>query len=66
MYTYFRKQLLARSFVMADETPVQVLRERGSRAQTQSYMWGFRSGEDDGPPIILYKYPSTRAGDNAM
>ena len=66
MYAYFWKKLLARSFAMADETPVQVLHEPGRRAQTQSYMWLFRSGEDDGPPIILYKYPPTRAGDNAM
>ena len=66
MYAYFRKKLLARSFAMADETPVQVLHEPGRRAQTQSYMWLFRSGEDEGPPIILYKYAPTRAGDNAV
>ena len=29
-------------------------------------MWLFRSGEDGGPPIILYKYSETRAGDNAV
>ena len=66
MYAYFRQKLLARSFAMADETPVQVLHEPGRRAQTQSYMWLFRSGEDEGPPIILYKYAPTRAGDNAV
>ena len=36
------------------------------RAQTKSYMWLFRSGEDGGFPIILYKYPETRAGDCAV
>ena len=51
---------------MADETPLQVLHEPGRRAQTKSYMWLFRSGEDGGPPIILYKYSETRAGDNAV
>ena len=51
---------------MADETPVQVLHEPWRRAQTQSYMWLFRSGEDEGPPIILYKYAPRRAGDNAV
>ena len=51
---------------MSDETPVQVLNEPGRRAQTKSYMWLFRSGEDGGPPIILYKYAETRAGDNAV
>ncbi len=51
---------------MADETPLQVLHEPERRAQTKSYMWLFRSGEDGGPPIILYKYSETRAGDNAV
>ena len=51
---------------MADETPLQVLHEPGRRAQTQSYMWLFRSGEDGLPPIILYKYSETRAGENAV
>ena len=46
---------------MADETPLQVLHEPERRAQTKSYMWLFRSGEDGGPPIILYKYSGTRA-----
>lgn len=51
---------------MADEKPLQVLHEPGRRAQTQSYMWLFRSGEDGLPPIILYKYSETRAGENAV
>lgn len=65
MFDYFRRVLLARHFVMADETPVQVLKEEGRRPQSKSYMWVFRSGEDGGPPVILYKYSPTRAGDNA-
>ena len=51
---------------MADETPLQVLYEPERRAQTKSYMRLFRSGEDVGPPIILYKYLETRTGDNAV
>lgn len=66
MYAYLRRKLLTRSFAMADETPVQVLNEPGRRAQTNSYMWLFRSGEDGEPPIIIYKYSPTRAGDNAV
>ena len=46
MYDYFHRELLKRSFAMADETRVQVLNEGGRRAQTQSFMWLFRSGED--------------------
>lgn len=65
MYKYFHRKLLERGFVMANETPLQVLHEAGRRAQTKSYMWLFRSGEDDGPPIILYKYSETCSGNTA-
>lgn len=65
MYNYFRRKLLSRPFVMADETPLQVLHEPERRAQTQSYMWLFRSGEDGEAPVIIYRYSPTRAGDNA-
>ena len=52
MYDYFHRELLKRSFAMADETRVQVLKEEGRRAQTQSFMWLFRSGEDGLAEII--------------
>ncbi len=66
MYGYLHRTLLKRSFAMADETPLQVLHEPERRAQTQSYMWLFRSGEDGEPPVILYQYSPTRAGDHAV
>ena len=66
MYEFFHRKLLERGFAMADETPVQILHEPGRRAQTKSYMWLFRSGEDGEYPIILYKYSETRAGDTAV
>ena len=49
----------------ADETRVQVLKEEERRAQTQSFMWLFRSGEDGLPAIILYGYSPTRSGSHA-
>ena len=48
-----------------DETPVQVLKEEGRRAQTKSYLWVMRTGEDGRNPIVLYNYTPTRAGENA-
>ena len=66
MYDFFRRKLLERKFAMADETPVQVLHEPERRAQTKSFMWLFRTGEDGEYPIILYKYSETRAGDTAV
>lgn len=61
VYEYFRRELLKREFLMADETRVQVLKEPERRAQSQSYMWLVRSGEDGLPPIILFGYTETRA-----
>ncbi len=66
MYEYFHRKLLERKFAMADETPLQVLQEPGRRAQTKSYMWLFRSGEDGEAPVIIFKYSETRAGDTAV
>ena len=61
IYDYFHRELLKREFLMADETRVQVLKEPDRRAQTQSFMWLVRSGEDGLPVIILFGYTETRA-----
>ncbi len=50
---------------MADETRVQVLKEPGRSAESQSFMWLYRTGEDGLPVILLYGYTPTRSGDNA-
>lgn len=65
IYDYFHRELLKRHFLMADETPIQVLKEPGRRPQNKSYIWLMRSGEDRLPPIILYHYTETRAVGNA-
>lgn len=59
------RMLLSKGFLMADETRVQVLKEPGRKAQTDSFMWVFRTGEDGGPPIILFRYTKTRSGEHA-
>ena len=64
-YDYLRRELLKRKFLMADETRIQVLHEKERKAETDSFMWLFRSGEDGLPEIILYKYTETRAKFNA-
>ena len=64
LYGYFHRELLKREFLMADETRVQVLKEPERRAQSQSYMWLVRSGEDGLPPVITFGYTETRAGYN--
>ena len=65
IYEYLHRLLLQREFLMADETRIQVLKEPGREAETDSFMWLFRSGEDGLPEIILYGYTETRARYNA-
>lgn len=61
LYERMRHYLLQRDILQADETPLQVLREPGRAAETQSTMWMYRTGRD-GPPIVTFEYQSTRAG----
>ena len=51
--------LLSGGYVGMDETKVQVLKEKGKKAQSNSYMWvRARIGPDK--PIILFDYDPTR------
>ncbi len=63
---HLRKELLSRDIVHCDETPVQVLKEEGKKLQTKSYMWLYRTGNDEKAPVILYDYQPSRNGDHAV
>ena len=68
---YLHEELLKRSFLMADETPLKVIKETepdGSPRDVQknSYVWVFRTGKDGLPPIILFRYSQTRSGNNPI
>lgn len=63
IYDRLHGKLLERRFLHADETTLQVLHEPGRAAQTDSYIWLYRSGRD-GPPIVLYEYQETRSKDH--
>ncbi|MCB2360171.1 IS66 family transposase [Clostridium estertheticum] len=65
IYEKMHEQLLKCSVIMSDETTWQVNHEEGKKASSKSYIWIHRSGNCDGPPIILYKYTSSRSGDHA-
>jgi transposase len=60
IYAHMKTHLRKRAVLHADETTLQVLKEAGRAAQTESYMWLYRSGRD-GPPIVLFEYQPTRA-----
>ena len=65
VFGYLHKKLLERDFLMADETPVQVLHEPGKKPESQSFMWVYRTGEDGGVPIVLYHYEESRGSYHA-
>jgi transposase len=78
VYGRLHVELLACDDLHADETPLQVLREPGRKATTDSYMWLYRTGSLEPPytqtdekppqpsarsgPIVLFDYQMTRAG----
>lgn len=63
LWDALRKELLKREVLHADETVVQVLKEDGKTAQSKSYMWVYRTGNDGLPPIVLFEYQPGRSGE---
>lgn len=63
LITLLREELLKSSYIHMDETIVQVLKEDGKKAETNSYMWvQARSGPR---PIILFHYAKNRSSAHA-
>jgi hypothetical protein len=60
LYQSLRKTLLSQPLIHGDETTVQVLKEPGKTAQSQSYMWLYRSGQDSAEPVVLFDYQPGR------
>ena len=61
LYEKMRTHLLSHKVLHADETVCQVLREPGKKANTNSYMWLYRTSGDTDTPIVLYEYQPTRS-----
>ncbi len=57
-----RDEIRRGSFVQADETPFQVLKEAGKSAQSQSYLWVLRGGEPE-HPLLYYEYDPSRSAE---
>jgi hypothetical protein len=58
-----KERLLEENKVLhADETVLQVLKEPGKKATTNSYMWLYRTSREASHPIVLYEYQPTRSG----
>lgn len=60
-----RERLLRHAVLHADETPVQQL-DPGKGKTRRAYLWAYRSNNlDEGPPIVLFDYQTSRAGSHA-
>ena len=60
VYNALREILRQHSVLHADESVLQVLHEPGKTAQSNSYMWLYRTSGDASMPIILYDYQPDR------
>lgn len=59
-----RSELHRASVLHADETPVQMLAPGKGKTQN-AYLFAYRRGEIDEPPIIVYDFAESRSGANA-
>jgi len=57
-----RDEIRRNTFAQCDETPFQVLKEPGKRAQSQSYLWVLRGGDPE-HPLIYYEYDPSRSSE---
>ena len=57
-----KKQLLRENILHADETPVQVLKEKGRRNKSKSYMWLYSTGQYAKHHVRVFEYQPSRAG----
>jgi hypothetical protein len=64
LYEKMRMKLLHSEVIHGDETRVQVLREPGRPATTNSFMWLYRTSGDTERHIVLFEYQPTRSAEH--
>ena len=64
MYNTIQSHLITEPLIHADETVLQVLKEPGRKATTESRMWVYTSGRSP-TPAVLFEYQPTRSGQHA-
>ena len=62
LYRHMKQVLLEEPLIHADETVVQVLKEEGKAATSESRMWLYASGETSRKGIRLFEYQPDRSG----
>lgn len=62
LYKHMKQRLLEQSIIHADESVVQVLKEEGKPATSESRMWLYASGERSRFQLRLFEYQPDRSG----
>lgn len=62
LYDMMHQDLLNKEIIAADETAMYVLREEGKKPASSSYLWQYRTCNDE-EEISLFEYQPTRSGD---
>lgn len=62
LYRHMKQALLEDIVIHADETTVQVLKENGKTATSESRMWVYVSWEGSKKPIRIFEYQPDRSG----
>ena len=62
LYKHMKQELLTHSVIHADETVVQVLKEEGKPATSESIMWLYASAALLGNQVRLFEYQPDRSG----
>jgi len=60
IYALLRSELLANDILHADETTLQVIKEKERKASQKSYMWMYHTGRDAPKQVALFEYQPTR------
>ena len=62
LYKHMKQCLLEQNVIHADESVVQVLKEDGKTASSESRMWVYASGDRSPIPVRIFEYQPDRSG----
>ena len=65
VYDVLHRELCREKFLHGDETTLQVLKEAGKSAVSESYMWLYRTSGCGSHSVVLYEYQPNRKAEHA-
>jgi transposase len=66
IYNLLKSEIVKNDILHADESTVQVLREKNRKPTAKSYEWMYHTGRDADKKIALFEYKPTRHAQNAI